>query len=69
MKGVDGNFDLAELDRIDTLLRQKGKVSEWVFGYNTNQTLPTAWSDKVAAINTVLPDNVNPILVGPAGAF
>jgi hypothetical protein len=40
-----------------------------VFGYNTNQTPPTAWSGKIAAINAVLPEGVNPILVAPAGAF
>ena len=69
MRGVDGNFDLAELDRIDTLLRQKGKVSEWAFAYNTNKTPPAAWSDKIEQINAGLPKNLKVIQVVPAGAF
>jgi hypothetical protein len=68
MKGVDGNFDLAELDRIEEAL-ETGRVREWVFGYNTNMTPPTVWSDRVAAINATLSGGVKPIMVVPAGAF
>ena len=42
---------------------------QWVCGYNTNQTPPTVWSDKVAAINATLSEGVKPIMVVPAGAF